>query len=194
MAEVEYRAATPGDAVAIARLFDMARGGLMLHRWRERIGEGGDPLAFGAALISSDEGRSSYNNACIAEIDGEVVGMMLGHLEPLADIEPRPDLQDSPFRPWKELETLAAGKWVLRAIAVLPPFRGRGIARELLARAELLARKSGAEGLAVVVAEENEAARGLYRRHGFETLARRPLVRWPDAPHDGDWVLLVKKL
>lgn len=194
MTEVLYRAATPGDALAIARLFDMARGGLLLHRWEEQAGEKGDPLAFGVKSIASDQGRSSYKNAVLAETGGRVVGLMLGHLEPLADAEPRPDLAESVLRPWKELEALAAGKWVLRAVAVAPAFRGRGIARELLARAELAARKSGADGLAVVAAEENRPPMRLYRLHGYQTLARRRIVPWPDAPHNGDWVLLVKPL
>ena len=194
MAGAFYRAATPADAGLVAELFDMAVGGLAAHRWGERAGKGGDAMAFGRQLIAGDRGRFSYRNAIVAELDGKVVGVMLGRLEPLAGFEPRPDLEGSPIKPWYELDELAGGMWLLRGIAVRPEQRGKGIARTLLAKADELARKSGASRLAIIAAEENGAVVTLYRDHGFETLARRPVVPWPNAPHNGDWLLLVKAL
>ena len=194
MAGASYREATPADAEVVAELFDMAVGGLAAHRWGERAGKGGDAMAFARQLIAGDRGRFSYRNAIVAEVDGKVVGVMLGRLEPLAGFEPRPDLEGSPIKPWYELDELAGGMWLLRGIAVRPEHRGKGIARTLLAKADELARKSGAGRLAIVAAEENGAIVTLYRDHGFETLARRPVVPWPNAPHNGDWLLLVKTL
>ena len=194
MAGASYRAATPADAGLVAELFDMAVGGLAAHRWGERAGKGGDAMAFGRQLIAGGEGRFSYRNAIVAEVDGKVIGVMVGRLEPLAGFEPRPDLEHSPIKPWNELEELAGGMWLLRGIAVRPEHRGKGIARTLLAKSEELARQSGAGRLAIVAAEENGAIITLYRDHGFETLARRPVVPWPNAPHNGDWLLLVKTL
>jgi len=194
MAGAFYRAATPTDADVVAELFDMAVGGLAAYRWGERAGKGGDAMAFARQLIAGGQGRFSYRNAIVAEVDGKVVGVMVGRLEPLAGFEPRPDLEDSPIKPWNELEQLAGGMWLLRGIAVRPEHRGKGIARTLLAKSEELARQSGAGRLAIVAAEENSAVVTLYRDHGFETLARRPVVLWPNAPHNGDWLLLVKTL
>jgi ribosomal protein S18 acetylase RimI-like enzyme len=194
MAGASYRAATPADAEVVAELFDMAVGGLARHRWGERAGEGGDAMAFARQLIAGGNGRFSYRYAIVAEVEGKVVGVMVGRLEPLTDFEPRPDLEHSPVKPWNELEELAGGMWLLRGVAVRPEHRGKGIARTLLAKAEELARKSGAGRLAIIAAEENGAVVTLYRDHGFETLARRPVVPWPNAPHNGDWVLLVKTL
>ena len=151
-------------------------------------------MAFAHRLVAGSEGRFSHRNAVVAELDGTVVGAMVGRLEPLASFEPRPDLEHSPVKPWKELEELAGGMWLLRGIAVRPEHRGKGIARALLAKAEERARKSGAGRLALVAAEENGAIVTLYRDYGFETLARRPVVTWPNAPHNGDWLLLVKTL
>jgi ribosomal protein S18 acetylase RimI-like enzyme len=119
---------------------------------------------------------------------------MVGRLEPLAGFQPRPDLENSPVRPWVELEALAGGMWLLRAVAVRAEYRGQGIARTLLAKAEELARRSGSGRLAIIAAEENSAVVTLYRNYGFETLARRSVVPWPGALHNGDWVLLVKQL
>ena len=194
MAGALYRGATPADAEVVAELFDMAIGGLAAHRWGERAGNAGDGMAFGRQLIAGDEGRFSYRNAIVAEVDGKVIGVMVGRLEPLAGFEPRPELERSPIKPLFELEELAGGMWLLRGVAVRPQHRGKGIARTLLAKAEELARKSGAGRLAIIAAEENAAVVTLYRDHGFETLARRPVVPWPDAPHNGDWLLLVKTL
>jgi ribosomal protein S18 acetylase RimI-like enzyme len=194
MAGASYRAATPADAEVVAELFDMAVGGLALHRWGERAGKDGDAMAFARNLIAGEQGRFSYRNAIVAEVDGEVVGVMVGRLESLTSFEPRPDLENSPIKPWNELDELAGGMWLLRGIAVRPEHRGNGIARALLAKAEELARQSGASRLAIIAAEENRAVVTLYRDYGFETLARRPVVAWPNAPHNGDWLLLVKTL
>ena len=194
MAGASYRAATPADAEVVAELFDVAVGGLAAHRWGERAGKGGDAMAFGRRLIAGGEGRFTYRNASVAEVDGTVVGVMVGRLEPLAGFEPRPELERSPIKPLFELEELAGGMWLLRGVAVRPEHRGKGIARTLLAKAEELARKSGAGRLAIIAAEENSAVVKLYRDYGFETLARRPVVHWPNAPHNGDWLLLVKTL
>jgi ribosomal protein S18 acetylase RimI-like enzyme len=194
MAGAEYRAATPADAAVVAELFDMAVGGLAAYRWSERAGKGADVLAFAHKLVAEGEGRLSFRNATIAEVDGEVVGVMVGRFEPLASFQSRPDLEKSPIKPWSELEALAGGMWLLRAVAVRAEYRGQGIARTLLAKAEELARKSGSGRLAIIAAEENSAVVTLYRNYGFETLARRAVVPWPGAPHNGDWVLLVKKV
>ncbi|HYP52699.1 MAG TPA: GNAT family N-acetyltransferase [Pyrinomonadaceae bacterium] len=53
-------------------------------------------------------------------------------------------------------------------LVVLHAYRGRGLGRELLRRAEEHARAAGAKILRLGVLAANEQARGLYRASGFE--------------------------
>jgi [ribosomal protein S18]-alanine N-acetyltransferase len=59
-------------------------------------------------------------------------------------------------------------------LGVLPNFRRRGVARQLLASVGERAGVAGCERLLLEVAEDNEAAYTLYRGLGFVDIARRP--------------------
>jgi len=87
----------------------------------------------------------------IARVNGEPIGFtMLG---------PKP---------------LEPGVTELLAIAVVPDWQSRGVGALLLAgseeRARASARGRGRPILVATVAEDNDAARGLFRRHGFVEL------------------------
>ena len=56
------------------------------------------------------------------------------------------------------------------AIAVVPAKRGRGIGDTLLDALFAQARSDGHEALSLYVDRDNQAAIGVYRRHGFEPL------------------------
>jgi GNAT superfamily N-acetyltransferase len=53
-------------------------------------------------------------------------------------------------------------------LAVLPPYRGKGVGRALLQAAEDYARRQGYCRLTLEVLESNAGARALYRRFGFD--------------------------
>ena len=59
-------------------------------------------------------------------------------------------------------------------LGVLPRLRRRGIGHALLAAAADRARETGADRLLLEVATDNRVATSLYRRAGFQPLARRP--------------------
>jgi GNAT superfamily N-acetyltransferase len=58
----------------------------------------------------------------------------------------------------------------LADLVVRAAYRGRGIGRELIAKAETYARDEGAKWLRVCVLAENEGARHLYSTSGFSEL------------------------
>jgi GNAT superfamily N-acetyltransferase len=63
-------------------------------------------------------------------------------------------------------------------LAVLPPYRGRGIGRALLQAAEEHARLQGCCRLTLEVLESNAGARALYQRFGFDdSIVSRFLVK-----------------
>lgn len=59
-------------------------------------------------------------------------------------------------------------------LAVRPGARRRGVGAELVARGAAQAVARGARRLFLEVADDNEAARALYARAGFEEAGRRP--------------------
>mgnify|MGYP003673786791 FL=1 len=59
-------------------------------------------------------------------------------------------------------------------LAVRPEARGRGLGAQLTRDAATAATAAGARRLFLEVAEDNAAARALYRRAGFESVGRRP--------------------
>lgn len=61
----------------------------------------------------------------------------------------------------------------IATLAVPGQLRQRGIGQRLLARALLLCHESGATSAMLEVRESNQAARGLYRKFGFEEVGLR---------------------
>lgn len=72
-------------------------------------------------------------------------------------------------------------------MALLPDYRGRGTGAGLMQ----MARQHGYEQLSLVVFEENTAAIRLYRRLGYETVKRAPIIAHPLIRASGDALLMV---
>ncbi len=58
--------------------------------------------------------------------------------------------------------------WSISNVAVLPAYRGRGIARQLMERALQQVHREGGRRVLLQVRDDNPVALGLYRRLGFE--------------------------
>lgn len=178
----------------MAELIDMAAEGLASWLWSQSASPGQDPLEVGMERARRDEGSFSYRNTHVAEFDGEVIAMLMGYRQPdifeLVDTSELPD----PIRPLVELEAGAPASWYVNALAVRPQHRGRGIGRDLLRHARALAAETGARGLSLIAAEENEGAVRLYQREGYSIVDRRPLIKYAGCRHGGDWVLMTRGL
>lgn len=191
MAEaVTTRPARRADAADLARLADLAGEGLPSRLWAGLAAPGEDVWTIGARRAMRDEGAFSWRNATMAELGGAAAGALIAYgvgdaPEPLDDL---PALA----RPLQELENLAPGSRYVNVIAVYPAFRGRGVARRLMAEAEAAA--VGAAEMSLIVADRNAAAMGLYRALGYRERARRAIVAqgWPT--ESTEWVLMVKPL
>lgn len=72
------------------------------------------------------------------------------------------------------LARVAAGDGEIIAIGVLPDSRRGGVGRRLVAAAQDGAGRLGATALFLEVAEDNDAARYLYKSCGFFPVGRRP--------------------
>jgi ribosomal protein S18 acetylase RimI-like enzyme len=73
-----------------------------------------------------------------------------------------------------------AGSCFVQRVAVDPTSRGRGLGSALLNRSEAWARRVGAVTMILNVRPDNEQARNLYKRHGFQdTVARLHVLSFP---------------
>jgi ribosomal protein S18 acetylase RimI-like enzyme len=190
-----FRPATAKDSRFIAEMIDISSDGIALIEWTEAAQAAGDRTALdiGAGIYASETGDYSYRNCCIAEVADRRVGMLLGFPMPARDpsdvVSPPPFDGTDVFAPYKYLE--APDTWYICGVALLPNYRGRGIGTRLMQIARQQARDHGHDRLSLIVFEENAAAVNLYRRLGYETIDRAPIVPHPLIRASGNALLMV---
>ena len=192
---LQFRTATEDDCTELALMIDVAGRRLPSYLWSQEVGQGQSCFEYGREKIRTDVNNNAYfKNWLVAESQSKFVGAFFGFSvdDPYPDI----DLDAVPecFRPCVELERIASGCWLLQAIAILPEYRGRGLARQLLGNAESVAKDAGANRIALQVEEVNEGAFKTYQRNGYVEVDRRPYVHFPGSQDTGDVVLMWKEI
>lgn len=134
------------------------------------------PLEIGERRYAREEGAFCYKNCTVAELGGQVIGML--HAFPMEEEPEEIDgPMDSVLKPYARLEV--PGSYYVSAMAVFPEHRGKGPGTRMLELAKEQTRRSGREQVSLLVFERNEGAVELYRRLGFEIIDRAPVV-----PHE----------
>lgn len=188
MTAITIRPATREDAAFLLPLFDAAGAGIPRHLWRSLAAPGQDPDEIGLGRIRRDDTSVSWRLAWVAEHAGAAAGCLV--MTRLPDMpEPFPDDLPPMFVPLQQLEDLAAGTGHVHMIATAPSLRRKGVGDALMAFAGT---RKGPRGLSLIVADANAPARRLYRRHGYQVAARRPIVRDGWAGEGTDWLLMTK--
>ncbi len=192
---LQFRAATEDDCTELALIRDIAGRRMPSYLWSQEVGQGQSYFEYGREKIRTDANYDAYfENWLVAESQSNFVGAFFGFFvdDPYPDI----DLDAVPecFRPCVELEKVASGCWLLQAIAILPEYRGKGLARQLLGKAESVARDSGTNSIALQVEEVNGVALRAYQRNGYVEVDRRPYVHFPGSEDTGDVVLMRKEV
>ena len=192
---LQFRTATEDDCTELALMIDVAGRRLPSYLWSQEVGQGQYYFEYGREIIRTDANSNFYfKNWRVAESQSKFVGAFFGFSvdDPYPDI----DLDAVPqcFLPCVELERVASGCWLLQAIAILPEYRGKGLARQLLDRAGSVAKESGANRIALQVEEVNEVAFKTYQSNGYVEVERRPYVHFPGSEDTGDVVLMWKEL
>jgi ribosomal-protein-alanine N-acetyltransferase len=123
------------------------------------------PLRFSRALLRSLV-FSAECRTWMGLADGVVCGFAIVSL--IAEDDPDDD-EDS-------LEDADSGAAYLWTIEVLEAYRGKGVARMLLKRAEENARESGKSKMVLHVSERNAAAIALYEGCGYERVGFAPAM------------------
>ena len=192
---LQFRTATEADCTELALIRDIAGRRMPSYLWSQEVGQGQSYFEYGREKIRTDANYNGYfKNWLVAESQSKFVGAFFGFS--VEDPYPEIDLDAVPecFRPCIELERVASGCWLLQAIAILPQYRGKGLARQLLVKAESVARDSGTNRIALQVEEVNEVAFKTYRSNGYVEVDRRPYVHFPGSKDTGDVVLMWKEL
>ena len=192
---LQFRTATEDDCTELALILDVAGRRLPSYLWSQDTGQGQSCFEYGREKIRTDTNRNSYfKNWLVAEFQDKFVGAFFGFS--VDDPYPEIDLDAVPecFRPCIELERVARGCWLLQAIAILPQYRGKGLARQLLGKAENVARDCGTNRIALQVEEVNEIAFKTYQKNGYIEVDRRPYIPFPGSDDTGDYVLMWKEL
>lgn len=182
------------DAEKLAYLINLAGEGIPFYLWSMQAEPGEDPFNIGVRRALREEGGFSYRNARVIRDDSGVVGMILSYQldDPyiVGDLEELPEV----VRPLDILESKVPGSWYVNAVASMPSHRGQGIATQLLNEEELRATLNGVSMMSVIVASENQAARQLYLKLGYELKEVLPVVECPGGIHGGNWELMTKDL
>ncbi len=87
-----------------------------------------------------------------------------------------------------------AGSYHIDTVAVYPEYRGRGIARQLVGKAETEAASKGFNLMSLFVFEANRAARHLYESIGYREHIRQPCFPHPSMRYEGDVLIMTRSL
>jgi ribosomal protein S18 acetylase RimI-like enzyme len=171
------RPAVAEDAETLARLFDMADGGLSRPRWAAAAAPGQSPFAVGAEEIISNRTRQSLRDAEVATLGRTVVGALLSY-------RMAPKMIGKEDTPYDRLKAEVPGSWYIDSLAVEEVWRRGGVGELLLAAAANKARFAGCISLSLLVYDTNVAAAALYARYGFLETNGLPLpTDHPSAAH-----------
>ncbi len=133
-------------------------------------------------LFSSPRNLFSFEHVCFAEVSGEIAGLLLSYD---ARTHRREYLRTGGLlfeslrfkmirifhvllRLNSNLGRLGKGDYYISNLAVYPRFRGIGIGKVLMRKAEENARNIGSKRLVLETEENNIVAVGLYKKLGFE--------------------------
>lgn len=116
-----------------------------------------------------DDTLYSWRNTLIAEIDGSLAGICLAydacdyHEVRLRTFGLFDDISEDILT---QADEAGPGEYYLDSIAVVPQYRGMGIAQRLISEAKLIAQESGLVP-SLLVDPVNDAAKALYGKMGF---------------------------
>lgn len=162
---ITLRKATPTDAEFLSTIVIMALG----EDYASCLNNA-QQMQSTVSVCRQEDTLYSWRNAWIAERDGELAGAIIGY-----DGERYSQMRQATFSRLQDVisedvmqmqEETQAGEFYLDSLAVLPPFRGQGIGKQLLLHAikELTAEKN--QAVTLVVLPDNPA-RKLYESIGF---------------------------
>jgi ribosomal protein S18 acetylase RimI-like enzyme len=183
--KVLIRPAQPEDAPVVAQLMYYASSSYMLAFFGRP-----ESRAIGVLrrMFSLPRHTTSYTYAFVAEYEGDIVGSFSGFDGKSWRVSARASWLYGPIwfavtPPWqiprmiaafgdfnKAMPLISNEEYHIGHLAVLPEKRRQGIGKQLIEFAENQARAKGLKRVTLSVEVENEGARRLYERLGFQTI------------------------
>lgn len=187
----------------------------LLHQAMGRLGDfffgNGDPsrtMDILERLIARENNRFSYNYTFLAEKTGQIIGLLLAypagiisrlelstgkHLFPILGLNGLLSLalRSLPLAGCREAEQ---GEYYISALSVLPQFQGQNVGTQLIRFAEKEAGKRDMQKCSLIVSLENEGARRLYLRRGYQVVKTKLFSRWLRRSGESGYQRMVKSL
>ena len=165
IAEGIYSAFLLEDSVTVSENSVGTKSESLREKWMEILSD----------ICAQRDTHYSYTNTFIAELDGEIAGMMIAvdgryYREQREKMYPQlKGLFDVAFgKGWEDMEDEAkAGEYYIDSISVSPVYRHRGVGTELIEYAKQQAKSIGIKRVTLAV-EPMNSAKILYQRLGFE--------------------------
>lgn len=173
---IRLRAATRDDAADMAMLVNLAGEGMPKALWARQADYGTDPLTVGAARAQRDYGVLSWVNTTVAELDGELAGIVISCPVGADPVEVDSDTHPM-MRPLIKLQNHAPDTRFVNVVATKPIYQRKGVATALMDATE---DQSGRAGMSVIVAGGNQQAADFFAHRAYRTVEETPLIR-------GDW-------
>lgn len=193
MQQIRYRIGEINDCRKIAEGICQASGGIMDFLMQAWPLQAADPVGMLAQELAVDQPSNSFREACIAEEDGNIAGIVYAYPAELfgADEELRKNLGAENWR-WVEefFTSRVENSLFLDSLYVWPNWRRRGIGDALIEQVKLRAAAAGRAKVSLMVLADNHGARSVYARAGFQLEKAIRLDRHPLIPHDGGALLL----
>lgn len=188
---VKMRPAEKSDCRTIASLYSISSDGVCDYIWTTMAKPGEDIIDVGTRRYEREEGPFSYRNCTVAELNGEIIGMLVAFPMHVDDDASEEEI-DLVLVPYSRLEE--DDSYYICGMALFPPYRGRGVGSRFLDLAEAQARERNFTRMSLIVFDQNEGAKRLYVRHRYGEVAREPVVPHPLIRYTGDALLMVKTI
>lgn len=194
--EILYRTGKQEDSLKIAEGIDRASGGIVEFLFNGLLSQHTAAQVM-AKSIQEKQGSDSYENAIVAEYQGNIIGVVYSYSAKLHGITE----STRSFFPSDRLAFLkdfynsrVENSWFLDSIYVDEKFRGTGIGSKLIQLTKQRAKDNGFTQLSLMVMADNIVARRTYERNGFEIVKHIDVKEHPLIPHKGGIYLLVSNL
>lgn len=189
---IQYRTGQKADCPKIAKFINIASGGVIAYLFNGLVPDQA-PTEIIAHNLERGQDPYSYQNAIVAECKQEIVGIALSFPSDYHHITD----EMRQFFPKERLSHLqdfysarVENSLLLNALCVDEAYRRKGIGDRLIALTKAKARQSGYNWLSLIVFADNEIARRVYQKSGFETVENVTLNPREHIPHEGGCLLM----
>jgi GNAT superfamily N-acetyltransferase len=194
--DILYRIGKPEDSLKIAEGIDRASGGIVEFLFHGLLGSYTAAQVM-ATSLQEKQGSDSYENAIVAEYQGNIIGVVYSYPAKFHGITEN----TRSFFPSDRLAFLGdfynsrvENSWFLDSIFVDKKFRGEGIGSQLIELTKQKARDHGYNQLSLMVMADNIVARRTYEKNNFTIFKHIDVPEHELIPHKGGVYLLVSDL